>query len=91
MTTSKGMDMVLALPADQRTRAERYWLPNGTTNATFIINTTWTTAADAERSCNVHGGHLGFYTSLAEQLEVEQWARDEVGGSRGQAWCVAVC
>jgi hypothetical protein len=83
MTTSKGMDMVLALPSEQRSPAGRYWLPNGSTNASFVINTTWTTANDAQRSCNALGGHLAFYTSLAEQLEVEQWAKDEVGGGWG--------
>jgi hypothetical protein len=32
-----------------------------------------TTQAYAEQSCNDQGGHLAYYSSLAEQAEVEQY------------------
>ncbi len=42
-------------------------------NDSFILHTTATDFATAERSCNMDGGHLVYYTSLAEQQEVEQY------------------
>jgi hypothetical protein len=41
------------------------------TNATFVLNTQLMDYATAEKTCNVAGGHLAYYTSLDEQQEVE--------------------
>jgi hypothetical protein len=38
------------------------------TNATFFLNTTYVTAAQAEASCVANGGHLATFASLAEQV-----------------------
>ncbi len=46
---------------------------NTSTNATFTLHTTATDFNTAERACNDAGGHLAYYTSLAEQQEVEQY------------------
>ncbi len=41
------------------------------TGTTYALNTTWTTFADAENTCNGYGGHLVAWKSVTEQQEVE--------------------
>jgi hypothetical protein len=43
-----------------------------TTGTTYMMYPNKTSQANAEAACNVQGGHLAYYASLAEQLEVEQ-------------------
>jgi hypothetical protein len=45
---------------------------NASTNATFMYSPVKADQAGAEAACNQQGGHLATYTSLAEQMEVEQ-------------------
>jgi hypothetical protein len=45
---------------------------NASSNATFLYYPMKADQAGAEATCNSRGGHLVIYTSLAEQIEVEQ-------------------
>jgi hypothetical protein len=45
---------------------------NASSNATFLYYPMKADQASAEATCNTQGGHLAIYTSLAEQIEVEQ-------------------
>ena len=48
---------------------------NSTSNATFLWYPMKADQASAEATCQAQGGHLAAYTSLAEQIEVEQVRR----------------
>jgi hypothetical protein len=44
---------------------------SGTTQATYILNTSMASWADAQQACNDNGGHLVSYQTPDEQTEVE--------------------
>jgi hypothetical protein len=44
-----------------------------TTNATFCLVNNLTSFSEAQSMCNDLGGNLAHYTSLEEQLEVEEF------------------
>jgi hypothetical protein len=49
-----------------------YYYTSPKSQSKYVLNTTADTHANAEAACNLWGGHLAMWESLAEQSEVEQ-------------------
>lgn len=63
----------LQLPAMCKIPApDMYVYVSNASNATYLLNTTFTNQVAAQRSCNANGGHLVAYTSIEEQVGAGQ-------------------
>ena len=72
--------MVLPLPT---AGPQVYDYFSNTTNATYLLNTNASIGAAAEAWCTTQGGHLAAYSSLEEQVEVEQVSEQPPAAAHG--------
>jgi hypothetical protein len=72
----------LAAPFLCELRPPGQYAYEASSGGSFLYSTAGLPFAEAERTCDAAGGHLAYYSSLAEQTEVR-------GGRRGAAWAPA--